>query len=133
MQEKREVAYGVSLRRVNCKNDYITNLMNGRYYLARYNMMAQQITDKTIVEKIDSAPKTVDLMLSEAILMKMRAIKSLRTAHFSKVELQKEFGLSVDDIIDLENDYYNGTIIRDDYDEEYKSKNKAEFVNTSKD
>ena len=128
--EKKEIAYGVKLRRANKKNEYITNLINGRYYLARYNMMAQQVIDKKIVETIDNAPKSNDFMIAEAALMKMQAIKSLRTAHFSRQELVKDFDMNDEDIAGLEEDYYNGKIVRVEYDEEFRKKDKAEFVNT---
>lgn len=133
MIEKREIAYGVNLRCVNEKQTYIKNLINGRYFLARYNMMAQQIIDKKIVELIDGAPKSQDLMVAETALMKMQAINSMRTAHFAKKELQEEFKLLDKDILELESDYYNGKIVRVEYDEGYKKGNKAEFVNTSED
>ena len=131
--EKKEVAYGVKLRRANKKNEYISNVINGRYYLARYNMMAQQVIDNKIVEVIDGAPKTKEYMRAELALVKMQAIRSLRTAHFSRLELKKDFEVSEEEIIGLENDYYNGKIIREEYDEEFRQKNKAEFVNTSED
>lgn len=128
--EKKEIAYGVKIRRANAKNEYITNLINGRYYLARYNMMAQQVIDKNIVETIDNAPKSNDFMVAESALMKMQAIKSLRTAHFSRLELVNDFGMTDEDITGLEEDYYNGKIVRVEYDEEFRKKDKAEFVDT---
>lgn len=131
--EKKEIAYGVRLRRVNKKNDYITNLINGRYYLARYNIMVKQIIAKDIVETIDGAPKTLEFMVAEAALIRMQAIKSLRTAHFSKLELKKDFGLTDDAITRIDKEYYVGNIVRDNYDEDYIPKTKAEFVNPSED
>ena len=38
--EKREIAYGMQKVLANKKSDYIRNIINGRYYLARCNMIA---------------------------------------------------------------------------------------------
>lgn len=133
VKENKEIAYGVKLRRANKKDEYIRNTINGRYFLGRYNMMAQQLIDKRIVETIDGAPKTKEFMIGETALIKMQAIMSLRTAHFSKLELKKDFGMTDQDITDFENDYYNGAVVRVEYDEGFRKKDKAEFVDTSKD
>jgi len=132
VQEKREIEYGINLRSANTKNDYIKNTINGRYYLARCNMLAEQIQSGKILEKIDGATKTVEYMRAEYALMKMQAIMSMRTAYFSKKNLLGEFKLTEADIQALEEDYYNGKIIREDYDDSYKKKNKAEFVKRDK-
>ena len=131
--EKREIAFGMRLRLTNKKNDYIRNIINGRYYLARCNMIAVQIQNKKIKESIDGCLKTEEYARAEYALMKMQAIASMRNAHFAKQELFKDFKLKEEDILALEEDYYNGKIIREAYDESYKKGNKAEFVNSSKD
>jgi hypothetical protein len=127
-QQKREVQYGILLRLANKKTEYIRNLLNGRYYLARCNMLAEQIQTGKILEKIDGATKTMDYIRAEYALMKMQAIMSLRTAHFSKEDLLGEFKLTKEDVLALEDDYYNGKIIREDYDDSYRKQHKAEFV-----
>ena len=129
-EEKKEIAFGMQIRLANKRNDYIRNLMNGRYYLARCNMMAEQIQKNKIIEKIDGCPKTREYMLSEYALMKMQAIMSMRNAHFAKQDLIKDFKLSEEDITAIADDYYNGKIIREDYDESYKKGKKAEFINS---
>ena len=58
---------------------------------------------------------------------------SMRNAHFAKQDLFKDFKLKEEDILAIEEDYYDGKIIREEYDESYKKGNKAEFVGTSKD
>ena len=63
----------------------------------------------------------------------MQAIMSMRNAHFAKQDLLKEFNLTEKDILALEEDYYDGKIIREAYNEEYKRGNKAEFVSSSED
>jgi|GEM_PF-2071736 len=133
LQEKKEIAFGVQLRLANKKNDYIKNIINGRYYLARCNMIAAQIQNKEIKESIDGCLKTEDYMRAEYGLMKMQAIFSMRNAHFAKKELLEDFKLKEEDVLVLEEDYYTGKIIREDYDDSYKKGNKAEFVNSSKD
>ena len=129
--EKREIAYGVQLRLANKKNDYIRNLINGRYYLARVNMIAEQINSKNIQEKIDGCPKTEEYMRCEYALMKMQAIMSMRNSHFAKQDLFKDFNLTEEEVVAIETDYYDGKIIREEYDDEYKRRNKAEFVSVA--
>jgi hypothetical protein len=129
--EKKEIEFGVKLRLASKKNDYIKNIINGRYFLARCNMIAKQIQERDIKECIDGCEKTEEYMRAEYALMKMQAIVSMRNAHFAKKDLFKDFNLTEDDILSLEEDYYNGKIIREEYDELYKKRGKAEFVNSS--
>ncbi len=131
--ERKEIAFGIRMRLANKNNDYIKNIINGRYYMTRCNMMAIQIQNKKIKEKIDGCLKTEEFMRAEYALMKMQAIMSMRNAHFAKQELMEEFKLTEEDIYALEKDYYDGKIIREEYNEGYKKGNKAEFVNSSKD
>lgn len=132
-REKREVDYGKQRVRANKKMDYIRNILNGRYYFARCNMIADQLNTGNIKEKIDGCLKPKEYLLSEYGLMKMQAIDSFRNAHFAKESLMKDHSFSEKDIKDLEKDYYDGKVIRESYDDEYKKGNKAEFVNSSKD
>ena len=127
-REKKERAYMTKIKLANKKMDYIRNLINGRYYLARNNMIAEQVLSNKILEKIDGAPKSEEYMRAELALMRMQGITSMRTAYFAKQDLLNDFGFTEDEITVLENDYYNGKIIRDEYDESDKRKNKAEFV-----
>ena len=131
--EKKEIAFGMQLRLANKKGDYIRNIINGRYYLARCNMIAVQIQGKDIKEDIDGCLKSEEFLRAEYALQKMQAIMSMRNAHFAKQELFSDFKLKEEDIQALEEDYYDGKIIREAYDESYKKGNKAEFVNSSKD
>lgn len=133
-RELKEKMYGHQLAMANKKRDYIKNILNGRYYLARCNMMAEQLIPGAVIkEEIDGCPKTREYMLAEYGLMKMQGIESMRNAHFAKQDLSKEFKMTEEEIIALEDDYYNGKIIREDYDESYKRGNKAEFVNSPED
>jgi len=131
--EKKEIEYGNNMVKANKKSDYIRNIINGRYFFARCNMIAEQINSKKIIEKIDDCPKTEEYMRAEYALQKMQAIMSMRNAHFAKESLMKEFKLTEKDIFELEKDYYDGKIIREAYDDSYKKGNKAEFVDSSKD
>ena len=72
-------------------------------------------------------------MRSEYALQKMQGIMSMRNAHFAKLDLIKDFKLTKEDIHNIEIDYYNGKIIREDYDEGYKKGKKAEIINTPED
>jgi len=129
--ERKEIAFGVRLQLIRRKNDYIKNLINGRYFLARCNSIAEQLHPKgKIEEKLDGRLKTREYLLSEYALVKMQAIVGMRGAHFAKKDLIKDFNLTEKEIEDIEDDYYNGKIIREDYDESYKKRTKAEFVNT---
>ena len=131
--QRREISYARQLLLANKKSDYIRNIINGRYYLARCNMIAEQIQKKEIKEDIDGCLKTEEYMRAEYALQKMQAIMSMRNAHFAKQDLFKDFKLTEKDILALEEDYYDGKIIREAYDESYKKGNKAEFVNTPED
>ena len=132
-KEKREIAFGYNLHLVQKSNEYIKNLINGRYFLARSNMIAVQIQSGKIKEKIDGCPKSEEFMRAEYAHQKMQAITSMRSAHFAKVDLMKEFKLIKEDIEAIEEDYYDGKIVREVYDEGYRKGNKAKFVDTSKD
>ena len=128
-KQMKEIAYGKRLVLAKSKNDYISNLVNARYFLARYNMLAVQIQTGEIKESIDGCIKTMDFMRSEAALFKVRAMVAFREAHFGQLDMKKGFGLLDKDIQAIEKDYYDGKIIRESYDEGYKKGSKAEFVN----
>ena len=129
-KEMKEIAFGVQLSLSSKKNDYIKNIINGRYFLARCNMIAVQIQSKDIKEDIDGCLKSEEFLRAEYALQKMQAIMSMRNAHFAKQDLFKEFKLTEEDIQSIEVDYYDGKIIREAYDETYKKGNKAAFVNS---
>ena len=116
--------YGMKMSLIKVKNEYITATINGRYYLARTNMIAEQLHSGKILENIDGCPKPEEYMRAEYALQKMAAISQMRNAHFAKKELKEEFKLNDDDIYAIEEDYYNGKIIREEYDEGYNKKKK---------
>ena len=132
-EEKKGIAFASRLRLANKKQDYIRNIINGRYYMSRCNMIAVQIQGKNILEDIDGCPKSEEFLRAEYALHKMQAIISMRNAHFAKQELFSDFKLKEKDIQALEEDYYDGKIIREAYNESYQKGNKAEFVNSSED
>ena len=131
--EKKEVNFGMQMRLANQKSNYIRNIINGRYYLARCNMIAVQIQTKKIRENIDGCLKSEEFLRAEYAMQKMQAIMSMRNAHFAKQDLINDFKLTKEDILALEEDYYDGKIIREAYDESYRKGNKAKFVDSSKD
>ncbi len=139
MAEKKKksmegLAYGMKMELAKAKNDYIRSTVNGKYFLARVNMIGEQVSSGNIIEKIDDCPKTEEYMRAEYGLQKMQAIVEMRNAHFAKLKLKKDFKLTDEDILDLEKDYYSGNVIRDTYDETYKKgKEEAKFVDTPKD
>lgn len=125
--------HGMKMSLAKAKNDYIRSTINSRYFLARTNMIAEQIHNKDIKENIDGCTKTEEFMRAEYALQKMQAIMDMRNAHFAKKELKEDFKLNDDDIFAIEEDYYNGKIIREVYDEVYdKKKKQAEFVKSDK-
>ncbi len=133
-EQKKEIEFGINLRLAKSKNTYIINIVNGRYFLARCNMIAKQLLpDADIVERLDGALKTEEYVRAEYAHQKIAAITNMRNAHFAKQELMKEFKLTEEDIVAIETDYYDGKIIREEYDEIYKKGSKAEFVNSRKD
>jgi len=127
-KELAEIAYGKRMLLAKCKNDYISNLTNGRYFLARYNMMAEQIQTGDIKETVDGYIKPMEYMRAEAVVLKRQATAALRAAHFGQLDLKKDFNLIDEDIVAIEDYLYDGKIIRETYDEEYKRGKKAEFV-----
>lgn len=128
--EKKEMSYNMTLQMATKKNQYIRSIINGRYFFARANMLATQIIEKDIKEKLDGHTKTEEYMRAEYAMQKMQAIICFRDAHFAKKDLIETFKLSAEQIEELEKDYYDGKIIREDYDESYKKGGKAEFVNS---
>lgn len=126
-KKAKEIAFGKKLVFINTKNDYVSNLINGRYMLSRYNMMIEQIQSGNIIETIDGCPKPKDFMFAEAVLMKSRALKAFSAVYFGKKDLMNDHGLTEEDIKAIEEDLYDGKIIREDYEDERK-KSKAEFV-----
>lgn len=132
-EEKKGIAFASRLRLANKKQDYIRNIINGRYYMSRCNMIAVQIQGKNILEDIDGCPKSEEFLRAEYALHKMQAIISMRNAHFAKQELFDDFKLKEEDIFAIEEDYYDGKIIREEYDEGYKKTRDAKFVDPSKD
>jgi len=128
-EQMKEIAFGMQMKISNMKNNYIKNIINGRYFLARSNMIAVQVQNNEIKENIDGCEKTMELMRTEYALQKMQAIMSMRNAHFSKKDLFEE-GFTPEDINAIEEDYYDGKVIREEYDESYKKGDKAKFVNS---
>lgn len=128
MIKQKEKEFGKARVNAMAKNDYIRNLLNGRYYIERCNMIAEQLNKKEVMEKIDGHTKSLEFLYTEYALMKYQAISSMRNAHFAKKELEKA-GMTPEQIAALEDDYYNGKIIRESYDEDYDTRNKAQFVN----
>ena len=119
------VKHGNKMSLAKTKNEYIRHTINGRYFLARTNMIAEQIISGKILEKIDGCIKTEEYVRQEYALQKMQAIMEMRNAYFAKKELKEDFKLNDDDIYAIEEDYYNGKIIREEYPEEYNGNKKS--------
>ena len=126
-KQLKNIAYAKQIALAKDKNDYISNITNGRYFLARYNMMIEQLQNDEIKELVDGVLKTKEYMFAEAVVLKRQALAAFRSAHFGKTDLMKVYGLTEEDIKEIEDDHYDGKIIREDYDEEYKRGKKAEF------
>lgn len=124
-------AHALKLDYIRNKNDYINNLVNGKFFLARCNMIAEQLQAKKILESVDGCIKSREYMEAEYAMTKVRAIESMRKVFFAKQELVKTFDLTEKDILDIEEDYYNGKIIRDSYEGVEKKQNGAGFVEDS--
>ena len=117
--------HGMKMSLAKVKNEYIRRTINGRYFLARTNMIAEQVQSGKIVEKIDGCIKSEEFMRAEYAHQKMQAIIEMRNAHFAKQELKDDFKLTDDDIHAIEEDYYDGKIIREEYDEGYNKQKKS--------
>lgn len=131
-KEQKEKEYGNQVLFANKKLDYVRNIFNARYYSARCDMITAQINSGEIKEQIDGCPKSEDYMRAEYGLMHMQAILSMMNANSAKDSLVKDFKFTEEDLKKLEKDYYEGSIIREKYDDA-KPKGKAEFVNSSED
>jgi len=138
-KEKKEeksmegLKHGMKMSLAKTQNDYLRHTVNGRYFLARVNMIAEQIISKEIIERIDDCPKTEEYMRAEYALQKMQATSEMRNAYFAKKELKEVFKLNDDDIYKIEEDMYNGKIVREEYDETFDKKKKAAgFVESDK-
>ncbi len=129
IRERKEIEFGIQRRLATDRNAYMVSLVNGRFFLARCNMIAQQLKDKKIEENVDGFLKTEEYMISEYAKTKLQAINCMRNAHFLKKDLMRDFKLTEEDIKEFEKDLYNGKIIREEYDTSLKKKSKAEFVN----
>jgi len=125
---KKEKDYMKKMQTEQYKQVYLKNMINGKYHLARYNMIVEQINKEKIEEILDSKPKTMELMVAELSLNKMRAINSFREAYFAKEEAVKKLGITEEELNDYVEDYRKGKIIRENYDEGVGNLKKAKFV-----
>jgi hypothetical protein len=128
IRKAKEISYAHKTEKIKLKNDYITNTINGRYFLARCNMIAEQIQTNNIKENIDGCPKSKDYMLAEHAFIKKTALSCYRDAHFAKQNLVDSHNFKEGDFEAMLIDVYDGKVIREDYDDEYKKYNRAEFV-----
>lgn len=128
-RREREDTYNKQIQIARLKNDFVRSYFNGQYYLARCNMIVEQINSGDIIERIDEAPKSKNLFIAELSLMRMQAKMNLRQSHFLKSDLLKKFNVTEEEIKELLDSYISGKIMQQDYDEKYRKHNKAEFVN----
>jgi len=124
--------HGMKVSLIKTKNEYLRSTVNGRYFLARTNMIAEQVLTGKIVEKIDGCPKTEEFMRAEYAHQKMQATVEMRNAFFAEKELREEFKLNDADVEAILEDMYNGKIIREEYDEGYNKKKAAGAVKSDK-
>ena len=127
-QKEANVAYMDKLKKARAKTEYISALVKGRYFLARCNMMAEQLQSNQIFEMVDNCPKTEEYLRAEYALTKVQAINVMRQVHFQKEDMVKDFEMVEEEFIALEKDYYDGKIIRESYADEHRKKDKARFV-----
>jgi hypothetical protein len=112
------------------KENYLQSIINGRYYFARSNMIANQLIPKiNIVEKIDGALKSVDFVIGEYALIKKKAIHFMREANGIKNTLIKEYGLEEKELDDFVENHYKARIITEAKKEELNSINDDEEKN----
>lgn len=125
--EKKEVSRAVQLDIIRLENVYVTNMADAHYYMARYNMLVEQINSEDIKENIDGCPKTKEMVLAEAQRLKIQASSKYRSAWFAKVDLNKA-GMSDEEVDKVFIDYTQGAIVRESYDEKYHKQIGAHFV-----
>lgn len=119
---------------------WISCTIQGRYFMARHNMLAKAINNVppgddpldpikvTIDETVDGGYKTLEYALAEAAVFKKQAIDKMREAYFTKKELLDKFKVVEEEFVRMEEDYYNGKIVRETYDESDQPINKSRFV-----
>lgn len=113
------------------KNEFITNYINAQYYIARVNMIASQfLPGNDIQEKLDGVLKSEEYAHAEYAFIKLQAIKSMRNAVFAEKDLIEKYKFTKKDIEAIKEDYINGKIIRDSYEEAGKGKTTPQFVPT---
>lgn len=103
---------------------YTEKMINARFYLARANMMAVQIKGEKIYEKIEGVIKPKELFIAEYGVQRMMAIRLFRQAYFIKGDLLK-WDCSIERMENAVKDYYEGKIIKDEYDEIYNPRNQV--------
>lgn len=126
-QRQAELTYAQKLERVRLENQYVQNLANAHYHIARCNMIAVQLESKKVAETIDGAPKTEELLLAEYRRTKISASTCYRNAYFAKCDLNK-VGVNDEEIDAAYIDYTEGPIKRDSYDEKYHRRSGAHFA-----
>jgi len=127
-EKKIEMAYRDKKELQRIKHKFLVNLVNGRYWLERCNMLAEQISSDNILELVDGAKKTKELAMAEYASLKVQAIDHMREAHFLRKDLLSR-ELSAEEIDEYVNSYYEGKIIRETWnDDDRHNWNDAGFV-----
>jgi hypothetical protein len=132
IKDKREENKRNKYEETRLKEEYISNLVQGRYFLERCNMMTEQLQPTgLIIEKVDGCTKTKGLLLAEYDMTKRSAINCMRKSFFAKQKLIK-LGWTKKDFEDALNYYFNEPILKKDYgrdpeDETEKVSKTAQF------
>jgi len=121
------------------KNRYVENKIKGRYYMARMNMLAVQIVGaeqnqkNEILELLDGVHKSLEYARAEYALTKFQAITRERNAFFQGKELKETYGLDDEALLMAQKDYYEGKVVREEYEENPQSIKRAQFIPTPTD
>ena len=127
-KQEANADYANRLRKIRLGNSYVSAKAKGLYFLARCNMIAEQLNSGTITEMVDGRTKTKEYMNAEFLMSRISAIQALRQASFDKKDMIEIAKMTDEDIKEVEEYYFDKSVKRDDYGEEYRRERFAEFV-----
>jgi len=124
----KEDEYTKKLKVIGLYDQYVTNMVNARYFAARCNMIVKQLNgEEELIERVDDKPKSKEFLEAEFFLTKFRAYRAYRDAYFNLTDLKK-LGITEAEVDKMFKDRLEGPIRRETYEESFKQAGKATFV-----
>lgn len=110
--------------RVHLEHEYLTELCNSNFWIARCNTLSRQVENYDTllpigrVELIDGQPKSKEYIEGEYYFFKLRALNARRKAYFARHQLKKA-GLSDEELSKLVDDLVGLPVVQDSYPQDY--------------